>query len=87
VNWFEVVLVSTLIGAVAGATVLAGVFEQVSILTDSLTGAAVGALLGNTVAYLRRRDGHVTVPVIVLRWTWLGAGAGIVVHLIVAAVR
>jgi hypothetical protein len=61
-NSFGVVLVSTLIGAVAGATMLGGAFEQVPILTDALTAAAVGALLGNTVAYRRRGDGLCRYP-------------------------
>jgi hypothetical protein len=35
---FRLILLSTLIGGMAGATVLAGVLDQVGIVTDALTG-------------------------------------------------
>jgi hypothetical protein len=83
---FRLILLSTLIGGMAGATVLAGVLDQVGIVTDALTGAGIGALLGNTVAH-RRRHGHVSVSLIMLRWTWLGAGLAVLAHLVLAAIR
>jgi hypothetical protein len=58
-----------------------GVLEQVPALQDALVGAAVGALLGNTVASRRERarPGAKAAPYI-LRWTWTGTGVGLVVH-------
>jgi hypothetical protein len=63
--------------------VFVGVLEQVPVLQDALVGAAVGALLGQTVANRRERRGRGenTRP-FTLRWTWLGTGGALLVHVL-----
>jgi hypothetical protein len=58
-----------------------GVLEQVPALQDALVGAAVGALFGKTVAsHRKRRRPGAKADQLALRWTWLGTGFALLVH-------
>jgi hypothetical protein len=67
----------------------ADVIGSVPLLTDVLTGAGVGALVGGILAYrwerlAGRRDRQPAVEPrwIVTRWTWVGACVGLVLHVL-----
>ncbi len=73
----------------AGASV--AVLEHIPILMDALAGAGIGAFVGSAIAYRReriaartRRESLVAPRWVVIRWTWVGAGGGAVIHLIAA---
>jgi hypothetical protein len=62
-----------------------GVLDRVEFLQDALVGAAVGALLGKTIASRRERpEPGVKAPPFALRWTWVGTGIGVLIYLIFA---
>jgi len=79
----------TLLAALAvGGGTAAAVLESVPILTDALTGAGVGALVGGIVAYRRervarrrRREPSIEPRWLVTRWTWAGTAIGVLIHL------
>jgi hypothetical protein len=64
---------------------VAAVLEGLGLLQDVLAAAGAGALVGGTLAYRHERRGGRQRPAwIVTRWTWVGAGLGVLAHLVVA---
>jgi hypothetical protein len=59
------------------------VLEQLPILQDALVGATLGTLVGNTVAIRRARPYKgAKRDLVVLRWTWVGTGFGLALHVV-----
>jgi hypothetical protein len=63
------------------------VLEQLPVLQDALIGGTLGTLVGNTVAVRRaRRHKGAKGDLIVLRWTWVGTGFALALHVVVGLV-